>query len=110
MSEILDIITENEGVYPDQSLEHPPLAESTSCSSVNNSSAVDETETDSEESDVLTDTEYDIALIEARRQWEESLVQLNQVVNWVLLPLLGKFLGRKAAMWTWKWAAGKLYQ
>lgn len=70
------------------------------------------------DTNVLTDSSSDItdtdeeseALKEARRQWEESLVQLNQVVNWVILPLLGKFLGRRMAIWTWKWVADRLYK
>lgn len=75
----------------------------------------DDDETDindsTDSSSVITDTEEESeALKEARRQWEESLVQLNQAVNWVILPLLGKFLGRKMAMWTWKWVASRLYQ
>lgn len=73
----------------------------------------DETEINdlTDSSSIVTDTEEESeALKEARRQWEESLVQLNQVINWVILPLLGKFLGRKVARWTWKWVAGRLYQ
>lgn len=73
----------------------------------------DEAEIDdlTDSSSIITDTEAENeALKEARRQWEESLVQLNQVINWVILPLLGKFLGRKVARWTWKWVAGRLYQ
>lgn len=29
------------------------------------------------------------ALMEAQEQWEQSVEQLNEVLNWVLLPLLG---------------------
>lgn len=44
----------------------------------------------------------DYELQEAKKQWLESLQQLNQVVNWVILPLLGKFLGRKCAQYLWR--------
>ncbi|OXB40699.1 hypothetical protein B1J92_M11473g [Nakaseomyces glabratus] len=37
------------------------------------------------------------ALMEAQEQWEQSVEQLNEVLNWVLLPLLGKYMGRKLA-------------
>lgn len=89
-----------------------PLAESTSCSSEDDQENIISSTDHSEESaSEDTDEEYeDLELIEARRQWEESLVQLNHAVNWVILPLLGKFFGRRAALWTWKWVADKLYK
>ncbi|CAL9732780.1 mitochondrial import protein 2 [Monosporozyma unispora] len=90
-------------------IEHP-LAESTSCSSEDGEDNINETSTENSEVSTDDDDEYeDLAVIEARKQWEESLVQLSQVLNWVVLPLLGKFFGRKAALWTWKWVANKLY-
>ena len=86
--------------------------------SVGHSDEEEEEEEEEVYTNVLTDSSSDItdtdeeseALKEARRQWEESLVQLNQVVNWVILPLLGKFLGRRMAIWTWKWVANRLYK
>lgn len=41
-------------------------------------------------------------LLEAQQHWEESLEQLNKVLNWVLLPLVGKFIGRRMAKVIWK--------
>lgn len=35
----------------------------------------------------------------AQREWEESVQQLQQLVSIVLLPMLGKFLGRRTSMW-----------
>lgn len=34
---------------------------------------------------------------DAQEQWEESLRQLEQLVSFVLIPLIGKFFGRRAA-------------
>lgn len=42
-----------------------------------------------------SDEEYRLA----QREWEESLQQLQQLVSIVLLPTIGKFLGRRWAMW-----------
>lgn len=49
------------------------------------------------------DEEYKM-LLDAQEQWEQSLQQLNQVLNWIMLPLLGKFLGRKLAWRIWRGA------
>lgn len=35
----------------------------------------------------------------AEEEWQESLVQLQQLVSFVLLPYLGKFLGRRWSHW-----------
>ncbi|AQZ13473.1 MIM2 (YLR099W-A) [Zygosaccharomyces parabailii] len=50
------------------------------------------------------DDYFDAQLLDAQRQWEESLEQLNKVLNWILLPLVGKFLGRRVAKTIWKQA------
>lgn len=36
---------------------------------------------------------------DAQEQWEESLRQLEQLVSFVLIPLIGKFFGRRAAFY-----------
>ncbi|QLL32002.1 hypothetical protein HG536_0C01700 [Torulaspora globosa] len=41
-------------------------------------------------------------LLDAQQQWEESLEQLSKVLNWVLLPLIGKFMGRRTAKVIWQ--------
>ncbi|KAI0080285.1 hypothetical protein K474DRAFT_1657997 [Panus rudis PR-1116 ss-1] len=35
----------------------------------------------------------------AQQEWEESLEQLQQLVSMVLLPYLGKWLGRRWSHW-----------
>lgn len=92
--------------------EHYPLAESTSCSSQESPLNDDQINTDDSivsDSEESSEDEYDLQLVEAQRQWEESLAQLNRVLNWVILPLLGKFVGRRCAVWTWKYFANKLF-
>ncbi|AMD18940.1 HBR039Wp [Eremothecium sinecaudum] len=54
---------------------------------------------DEEEYDSLSYTEE---LLNAQYQWEQSLEQLKQVVNWLLLPLMGRFLGRRMAGVLWR--------
>lgn len=41
----------------------------------------------------------------AQQEWEESLEQLQQLVAVVLLPFLGKFLGRRWSHWGMSLAA-----
>lgn len=65
------------------------------------SSGDDEAEYSDYESDPLDDY-FDARLLDAQQQWEESLEQLNKVLNWILLPLIGKFLGRRVAKTIWK--------
>ncbi|CEP63245.1 Mim2p LALA0_S07e05754g [Lachancea lanzarotensis] len=58
---------------------------------------------DDEYSDLYTeDIDFEEHLLTAQQQWEESLEQLSQVLNWVLLPLIGKYLGRRTALGLWK--------
>ncbi|CAI4047441.1 hypothetical protein SUVZ_12G1540 [Saccharomyces uvarum] len=47
------------------------------------------------------DTSLSNELADAQRQWEESLQQLSKLLNWVLLPLLGKYMGRRVAKTLW---------
>ncbi|CAI4035033.1 hypothetical protein SMKI_12G1710 [Saccharomyces mikatae IFO 1815] len=47
------------------------------------------------------DTSLSNELADAQRQWEESLQQLSKLLNWVLLPLMGKYLGRRMAKTLW---------
>src|SRR3954447_3172683 len=49
----------------------------------------------SSESSYDSDDEYRLA----QQEWEESLVQLQQLVSMVLLPFLGKWLGRRWSYW-----------
>ena len=45
------------------------------------------------------DYELDEEELEAQREWEESLEQLQQLFSIVLLPYLGKWLGRRWSHW-----------
>ncbi|CAI4634545.1 BDM_1a_G0036590.mRNA.1.CDS.1 [Saccharomyces cerevisiae] len=58
---------------------------------------------DLEEDGYLSDEDTSLSneLADAQRQWEESLQQLNKLLNWVLLPLLGKYIGRRMAKTLW---------
>lgn len=49
----------------------------------------------SSESSYDSDEEYYLA----QKEWEESLHQLEQIVSIVLLPVLGKWLGRRWSYW-----------
>ncbi|CCH44998.1 hypothetical protein BN7_4577 [Wickerhamomyces ciferrii] len=69
----------------------------------------DEEEQDGEDSGDDYDDEYayeydsddslddELKLINAQLQWEESLDQLKTLAGWVILPLIGKMLGRRFA-------------
>lgn len=48
-------------------------------------------------------------LINAEKQWQESLEQLSHAINWLLLPLLGKYMGRKFARIVWSRVAGLVW-
>lgn len=37
----------------------------------------------------------------AQQEWEESIHQLQQLFSIVLLPLLGKYLGRRWSYWAY---------
>ncbi|EIN14123.1 hypothetical protein PUNSTDRAFT_40053, partial [Punctularia strigosozonata HHB-11173 SS5] len=47
--------------------------------------------------DYGSDDEY----LAAQREWEESLAQLNQLASYVLMPVLGRWLGRKWSFWAY---------
>ena len=41
----------------------------------------------------------DERLADAEREWKESLQQLELVLTMVLVPYVGKYIGRKCAFW-----------
>lgn len=50
--------------------------------------------------DGLSDASYDSDDYQlAQQEWEESIQQLQQLVSMVLLPVVGKYLGRKWSYW-----------
>ncbi|CCH62426.1 hypothetical protein TBLA_0H01390 [Henningerozyma blattae CBS 6284] len=75
----------------------------------------DQSEEENEEEEEGDEDEYPEDLVEQERklslqqklkeaelQWEESLDQLHTVLNWVVLPLLGKMVGRRLARMVWQ--------
>ncbi|PWY92772.1 hypothetical protein BO70DRAFT_357914 [Aspergillus heteromorphus CBS 117.55] len=38
---------------------------------------------------------------DAEEEWRESIEQLELLLTMVLVPFVGKFLGRKCAYWSW---------
>ncbi|PGG96123.1 hypothetical protein AJ79_09720 [Helicocarpus griseus UAMH5409] len=38
---------------------------------------------------------------DAEREWRESIQQLELLLTMVIIPFVGKFLGRKSAYWGW---------
>lgn len=53
------------------------------------------------ESIVETDSEYGDSALTAQQQWDESVKQITGLFNMILLPLLGKILGRRASKVIW---------
>ncbi|EED12364.1 conserved hypothetical protein [Talaromyces stipitatus ATCC 10500] len=51
----------------------------------------------SSESDLLSDYEDS----DAEEQWRESLQQLELLLTMVLVPVIGKYAGRRCAYWGW---------
>ncbi|KAL7285126.1 hypothetical protein PYCCODRAFT_1470199 [Trametes coccinea BRFM310] len=54
-------------------------------------------------SDISSEPSYDSDEEDwlAEQEWQESLQQLQQLVSIVLLPYLGKFLGRRWSYWAY---------
>ncbi|CCL98302.1 uncharacterized protein FIBRA_00296 [Fibroporia radiculosa] len=50
-----------------------------------------------------SDNSYDIEEEEriAEQEWNESMAQLQQLVSFILLPILGRWLGRKWSYWAY---------
>mmetsp|Transcript_5043 Transcript_5043/g.5607 ORF Transcript_5043/g.5607 Transcript_5043/m.5607 type:complete len:85 (+) Transcript_5043:5667-5921(+) len=64
---------------------------------------------DETDSDYLTDSDsqyYDDSSSEyeltAQEQWEESLKQINNFINLIIFPLLGKVIGRRFSHIIWR--------
>lgn len=62
------------------------------------SSGVNNTEpgdmwTDDDDDEILSDNEID----EAQLQWEESVDELKRIATMIIMPLAGKFMGRRFA-------------
>lgn len=91
-----------------ESADSRPLSASSSSSSSttdslpsSSDSALD-SELEEGESDSLAGEESD-----AEREWKESLQQLELLLTMVLVPFVGKYLGRRCAYWG-EWLCGPL--
>ncbi|CAI7671574.1 unnamed protein product [Penicillium bialowiezense] len=51
-----------------------------------------------EESDLDTLSEYSS---DAEEEWRESIQQLELLLSMVLVPFIGKLMGRRCAYWSW---------
>lgn len=62
--------------------------------------------------DYVSDLDYDTDdsyALTAQEQWEESLRQINGLVNLLVFPLLGKMLGRRFSHMLWRRVADWWY-
>lgn len=62
--------------------------------------------------DYVSDSEYDTDdsyTLTAQEQWDESLRQINGLVNLLVFPLLGKVLGRRFSHMLWRRVANWWY-
>lgn len=50
--------------------------------------------------DSVTDSEYSMDL-SAQEQWEESMKQIQGLINFIIFPLIGRILGRKVSKVIW---------
>lgn len=60
-------------------------------------SATEYASSDDDETDTDTDMEYYRRASDAQAQWEESMRQIEQLLTYVLVPVIGKFFGRRFA-------------
>ncbi|KAE8350454.1 hypothetical protein BDV28DRAFT_39697 [Aspergillus coremiiformis] len=88
--------------YPSPSASNPSLATSAyMVSSVENTSddevaSLPSETASSSDLDTLSDDYSD-----AEEEWRESIEQLELLLTIVIVPFMGKFLGRKCAYWSW---------
>ena len=52
-----------------------------------------------DDDDIIENGGNDEMLSDAERQWRESMQQLELLLTMVLIPYLGKVLGRRCAFW-----------
>ncbi|ODV83841.1 hypothetical protein CANARDRAFT_190752, partial [[Candida] arabinofermentans NRRL YB-2248] len=59
------------------------------------------------------DTEYtyetDIVSKDVQQEWEDNIVQLKTLVNFVIIPIVGKVLGRRFAKAIWSMVADMIF-
>jgi hypothetical protein len=73
--------------------------------SASSSASIIETPVESDVNDVSSLTDSDVSSYsttyssDAEQEWEESLKQLELIMNLVVVPFIGKYVGRKCAYW-----------
>ncbi|KAL2865817.1 uncharacterized protein BJX67DRAFT_357449 [Aspergillus lucknowensis] len=67
------------------------------------SSTTDEVASLPSESTTASDLESTLSddYSDAEAEWQESIEQLELLLTMVLVPFIGKYLGRKCAYWSW---------
>lgn len=97
MSELVDELMNRDRVFvPQEGIDTPYSGAPGGAFDYDNDEDYDD---DDDDSDYDTDDSLDdeLKLINAQLQWEESLEQLKTLVGFVILPLIGKMLGRRVA-------------
>ncbi|CAH2448813.1 Hypothetical protein PP7435_CHR2-2661 [Komagataella phaffii CBS 7435] len=46
---------------------------------------------------------------DAQKEWEESMIQLTTLLNFVLIPIIGRVIGRRFANSLWARIANKIW-
>ncbi|TQS37092.1 hypothetical protein Golomagni_02446 [Golovinomyces magnicellulatus] len=49
----------------------------------------------------ITDDTFSDDISDAQEEWENSLRQLDMIISMVIVPYVGKYFGRKFAIWSW---------
>ncbi|KAL4810157.1 hypothetical protein BDV18DRAFT_130399 [Aspergillus unguis] len=52
-------------------------------------------------SDLDTLSDYSYSSSDAEAEWQESIEQLELLLTMVIVPVIGKYLGRRCAYWGW---------
>ncbi|GME91141.1 hypothetical protein B5S28_g3873 [[Candida] boidinii] len=70
----------------------------------------EEDEDDDDDDDDNSDYTFKTDLLrDPQKEWEENLAQLNTLLNFVLIPIVGKVLGRRFANIVWRKIAEHIF-
>ena len=83
-------------ITSDPATSQPSLLDAPSNGSGDEVDSLPESETDSDE---VTVSESDFGESDAEKEWKESLQQLEMMLTMVLVPMAGKYFGRRFAYW-----------
>ncbi|GME69561.1 unnamed protein product [[Candida] boidinii] len=77
---------------------------------LNSDSCNDEEDEEDENDDDNSDYTFKTDLLrDPQKEWEENLAQLNTLLNFVLIPIVGKVLGRRFANIVWRKIAEHIF-